>query len=218
MQFLSLNMKIRTGYCQLFLPCIIVIILLGLYSFADHKSKGEDIIEAMHSKWKGKWYPNISFEQRAIFYKNNEVTKTETWQEILSSPGKLHIRFNGFATGNSAIYNNDSVYHYQSGLLQGKKKETNSLELLGFDVYFYAPEITIGKLKEMGFNLNKTYPSTYKESDVVVIGTSDPSDLSSSQFWVDSQTYLIHRVIQNSGGRVRDILISTITGRSIKIG
>lgn len=187
------------------MPFLTVTVLLALYSFAYHQSKGEEVIEAMHSKWKGKWYQNISFEQKAIFYTNNQVTKTEIWQEILSSPGRLHIRFNGLATGNGAIYSNDSVYHYQAGVLQSKKRETNFLELLGFDVYFYSPDVTIAKLKEMGFDLNKTYPSTYKNINVWVIGASDLSDQSSSQFWVDSKSFLVLRVIQNSGGKVRDV-------------
>lgn len=197
-------MKIKIHHPQLMLFST-SIILAVLYSFADHKSKGEEIIETMHSKWKGKWYRNISFEQKAIFYKNNEAVRTEIWQELLSSPGKLHIRFNGFATGNGAIYNNDSVYHYKSGVLQAGKRETNPLELLGFDVYVYTPDITIRKLKEMGFDLSQSYSTTYKKSGVMVIGTSDPSDLNSSQFWVDSKSYLIHRVIQKSGGKVKDV-------------
>ncbi|HEY0897606.1 MAG TPA: hypothetical protein VGE15_13695, partial [Sphingobacteriaceae bacterium] len=100
---------------------------------------GQDAVTAMHKRWKGKWYPNIAFEQKAVFYKDRQVVKTETWQELLNSPGDLHIRFNGFETGNGAIYRRDSVFVFRDGVLQTKRPETNFLALLGFDIYFYEP-------------------------------------------------------------------------------
>lgn len=194
----SLTLKI------LFAAAFLLILTVSIAFIASTKD-GEAIVKEMHSKWKGKWYPHISFEQEAIFYKDKKVTKTEIWQEILSSPGKLHIRFNGFNTLNGAIYNNDSVYHYQSGVLKSKKRETNYLELLGFDIYLYEPEVSISKLKELGFNLNKSYVSTYRNQKILIVGSDDPADMTSSQFWVDSRRYLVRRVIKNTSGSVRDV-------------
>ncbi|HEY0900314.1 MAG TPA: hypothetical protein VGD90_13340 [Sphingobacteriaceae bacterium] len=176
-----------------------------LLSFTGKPVPGEEIITAMHKKWNGRWYENFAFEQKAIFFKDKKVVKEEVWQEILTSPGKLHIRFNGFETGNGAIYNNDSVYQYKSGVLQGKRRETNFLALLGFDVYFYKPQETLNRLKEMGFDLTKSYKTSFKNTPVIVVGTNDPSDLTSSQFWVDTKRFLVLRAVKNTAGQVRDV-------------
>jgi len=174
-------------------------------SFSETRSAGETVINEMYQAWKGKWYQTIAFEQEAIFYTDKKVAKTEIWQELLSSPGNLNIRFNGFQTGNGAIYANDSAYRYQNGVLQSKRKETNFLQLLGFDVYFYAPEITVSKLKELGFDLNKSYVRTSSNGKVTVIGTSNEQDRTSSQFWVENKRNLVIRAIKNTGGTIRDV-------------
>jgi len=187
---------------------LLLAISLGSFSllaFTDRSVPGEDLITAMHTKWNGRWYENFAFEQKAIFFKDRKVIKEEVWQEILSSPGNLHIRFNGFESGNGAIYSNDSVYQFKSGVLQNKRRETNFLALLGFDVYFYKPAETLNRLKEMGFDINKSYSTIYKNIPVTVVGTSDPSNQRSSQFWVDTRRFLVLRAIKNTAGQVRDV-------------
>lgn len=181
---------------------------LGLMAFSSFSLKnpsGEQVVRKMHDAWKGKWYENFSFEQKAIFYKNNAVVKEEVWQEIMSCPGKLHLRFNGFDTGNGAVYSRDSVYHFKEGKLQQKSRETNYLLLMGFDVYFNSPERTIEKLHELGFDLSKTHQTKWKGRQVTVVGTADAADLSSTQFWVDSKHNYVLRMIKNNQGKVRDI-------------
>jgi hypothetical protein len=205
LQFIVLKMKFRSLPFIVILTATFVLILIAVLSFSEKTIVGEDLIREMHSKWKGKWYPHISFEQEAIFYKDRKVVKTEIWQEILSSPGKLHIRFNGFNSHNGAIYNNDSVYHFQSGELKAVKKETNYLALLGFDVYLYNPGVSIAKLKELGFDLNRSYRSTYLGKKIRIVGANEASDLTSSQFWVDEETCLVMRILKNTSGNVRDV-------------
>ncbi|HEY1024873.1 MAG TPA: hypothetical protein VGE26_06890 [Sphingobacteriaceae bacterium] len=166
---------------------------------------GEKAVATMYNQWKGKWYQNFVFEQKAIFYNNGKVVRTDVWQEVLSSPGNLHIRFNGFETNNGVIYVNDSVYTFQSGVLKTKKRETNFLALLGFDIYFNEPQITAMKLSEMGYDLRKIYNIRFRNSDVMVVGTDNPADTSSSQFWIDTKNQWVIRAIKNNAGAVRDV-------------
>lgn len=49
----------------------------------------------------------MRFDQKVYLYKNDSLIKEEVWQEILSSPKNLQIRFNGFETGNGVLFKNE---------------------------------------------------------------------------------------------------------------
>ncbi len=166
---------------------------------------GTEVIQAMYSRWQNKWYPNFAFEQKAIFYKDGEVTKEEVWQEIYSQPGNLHIRFNGFESGNGVVFAADSVFNFKGNQLQSKQRTIHPLVLLSFDVYFYSPEETIARLKELNFDLSKLTEAKWQGRDAYVIGAINPDDSSTSQFWVDKDRLYVVRVLTNNKGVARDV-------------
>ncbi|MFD2245522.1 outer membrane lipoprotein-sorting protein [Pontibacter ruber] len=169
---------------------------------------GTEVVNAMYQKWKDKWYPNFAFEQKAIFYENDQVTKEEVWQEIYSQPGNLHIRFNGFETGNGVLFAQDSVYNFANGELKSKRPMVHNLVLLSFDVYFLQPAVTAEKLQQLGFNLQQMTESTWQGRPVYVVGTSNAADTTTTQFWVDKERLYTVRSIINSNGAVRDVEIN----------
>lgn len=169
---------------------------------------GTTVIQQMYDRWQNKWYPNFAFEQKAIFYKDDAITKEEVWQEIYSQPGNLHIRFNGFESGNGVIFKADSVYNFQSNQLKARQHTIHPLVLLSFDVYFYTPATTIAKLKELNFDLSKITEAKWQGRDAYVIGTTNPEDESTSQFWVDKEHLYVVRVLTNSKGVARDVEIN----------
>lgn len=63
-----------------------------------------DIIDKMFLKWNTKWPKYMSFDQNVYKYKNNEIISQSIWNEIISSPAKLQIRFDGFESGNGVIF------------------------------------------------------------------------------------------------------------------
>lgn len=175
---------------------------------ASNYSDGAEVVSAMYHKWENKWYPNFAFEQKAIFYEDDRVTKEEVWQEIYSQPGNLHIRFNGFETGNGLVFAEDSVYSFVGGELKSKRPLIHNLVLLSFDVYFYKPDVTVKKLQQLGFNLQQMTETTWQGRKVYVIGTNDLADTTSSQFWVDKERLYTVRSIVNTNGAVRDVEIN----------
>ena len=191
------------------LACLMALSFLQLASAGTgipRKPKsGADIIQAMYSRWDKKWYPNFKFEQRAIFYENGAVTKEEVWQEIYSQPGNLHIRFNGFESGSGAVFAADTVYSFKEHQLQAKTFQIHPLVLLAFDVYFYKPEVTVAKLQQLGFDLNSVTEAKWQGRDAYVIGTTNPADSKTSQFWVDKERLYILRVLTNRNGVARDV-------------
>ncbi|PRY12346.1 hypothetical protein CLV24_10890 [Pontibacter ummariensis] len=170
--------------------------------------KGVQIIKRMYSTWKGKWYPNFAFEQKAIFYEGDKITKEETWQEVYAQPGNLHIRFNGFDSGNGVVFAADSVYQFKDHKLHSRQYQIHPLVLLSFDVYFTKPESTLEKLQSLGFDLSKTTEANWKGRAAYVVGTTDASDSQSPQFWVDKERLYVLRVLTNNKGNTRDVEIN----------
>lgn len=188
------------------LLCLTLFPSLGFALAPKPKYKnGTEVVKAMYKRWQGKWYPNFQFEQRAIFYENGQVSKEEVWQEIYSQPGLLHIRFDGFESGNGVIFAQDTVYRFQENQLAGKMPQIHPLVLLSFDVYFLKPEETVSKLHQLKIDLNKVYETDWQGRKAIVVGANSPADSSSSQFWVDKERLYVLRVLTNSNGNTRDV-------------
>ncbi|WP_439882469.1 outer membrane lipoprotein-sorting protein [Pontibacter sp. MBLB2868] len=187
--------------------CLASFSLMGFNSPKKDKSvsNAHELVKAMHNRWHKKWYPNFAFDQKAIFYEKDQVTKEEVWQEVYSQPGNLSIRFNGFESGNGIIFNNDSLYTFHDNQLQSKVPQIHPLILLLFDVYYLQPETTINKLNSLGFNLDKMTQATWQGRDAYVVGTTDAQDNTTPQFWVDKERLYVVRVLTNPKGTPRDV-------------
>lgn len=168
---------------------------------------GEKTIHAMYGKWNGKWPQTMAFEQNVYYYRNDSLVKEEIWQEILHCPGNLHIRFNGFDSGNGMIFRNDSIFYFSIGKLTRSEKRIHHLLLLAFDVYFLQPSETSTKLKELGFNLSETTTATLQDREMIVVGISTLADTTSSQFWVDKEHLYLRKVILNYSGKISEVLL-----------
>jgi len=183
---------------------LLIIAFNGCVYIKKTAQKGS-IIEQMYRHWAGKWGRNMQFEQHVYLYKNDSLIRQEIWQELLSSPKNLHIRFNGFETGNGALFRNDSTYYFTNNQITRKEARIHHLLLLGFDVYFLSPAYTEKQLKSLGFNLELSYEKDVKGRKIVVVGTDKPDDEKTTQFWVDKEQMYLTRVITNTNGTVSDI-------------
>jgi hypothetical protein len=70
-----------------------------------------------------------------------------------------------------------------------KRYSIHPLVLLSFDVYFYSPATTISKAQELNFDLSQLTEANWQGRDTYVVGTTDPTDNTSNQFWVDKENY-----------------------------
>jgi hypothetical protein len=180
-------------------------LFLGIFMAMKPYTKPSKIIQKMYKHWAGKWSKNMQFEQNVYLYRNDSLVREEVWQEMLSSPKNLHIRFNGFETGNGVIFRNDSVYYFSGGKVTRQEKRVHHLLLLAFDVYFLPPSQTEKQLQELGFNLDASYEKEINGKKIIVVGTKEPSDTQTSQFWVEKENMYVTRVIHNTNGVVSDI-------------
>jgi hypothetical protein len=182
----------------------LLLVLLSLTSFAQDINNAKDVIVAMQTKYSGKWYTNLVFDQTAYTYKDGCVKNVETWHEYLSCPGKLHIRKGAIESGDGMIFRNDSLYEFQESVMTLSIKKYHDLLFWGFDVYFLDKEKVFNKAGEMNYDLNKMYETTWNGKAVYVIG-ADKGEEKYNQAWIDKEGLYLVRVIKKDGNSIKDI-------------
>lgn len=192
------------------LSMMIPLLMTSCNTVKKHNSNASIIVQ-MYEKWEGKWVQNMRFEQMVYYYKGDSIVKQEVWQEILSSPQKLHIRFNGFESGSGMLFANDSIFSFKDFQVVKEGKMVHHLLLLGFDLYNQDPAITESKLAELGFDINKSHLIKEEGREILVVGTEEEGDYTSSQFWIDKENLYLTRVISNRDNSISDVIFGNYT-------
>lgn len=167
----------------------------------------QDLLTAMRNRYAGKWYRNLTFVQKSTFLRpDGSASRVETWYEAGEIPGKLRIDLGEPSRGNGVLYRSDSAYSIQGGQVVDRRKDTNPLLVLGFDVYGQPPARTMEQLRGQRINLALTRTDTLYGRRVYVVGAA-ASDSTSNQFWVDADRLLFLRLILSDpqGRRTQDI-------------
>ena len=147
-----------------------------------------ELISTMHSKYAKSWYESVTFSQRAIFYKNGQVDREEIWHEAIKMPDKLIIKFNKMDGGEGILFMADSQYVFKENRIVQSGKKIHDLMVLGFSVYNNSPEVTLGKMKECGFDIDKFTVETQDDSTFYVVGSDE------ARFWIESKTLLFTKL------------------------
>ena len=156
---------------------------------------GEDLLRAMHERYKDSWYQTVTFTQKSTTYKSDGSTSAETWYEAAQLPGKLRIDIGPASNGKGYIFSDGSVTVIKDNQVVRTQKSVNMLLVLGFDVYRQDPESTIRIVRNEGYDLSKLREDTWDGKAVYVVG-ADKGDLQSKQFWVAKDTLLFLREIE----------------------
>lgn len=154
---------------------------------------GDELIQQMHARYAGKWYPTLTFVQTTKYPGSRPQ---ETWYEAMRLPGMLRIDIAPLDSGRALIFRNDSIYQFTSGRQTAARPFVHPLMVLGFDVYADPPARTIQKLKGLNFDLSKIQHGTWQGKNVWIVGTATPGDTTTPQFWVDQEDLLFVRMIQ----------------------
>jgi len=168
----------------------IILIFLVTSAQMNHELKsGNDLIHKMYQKYQNKWYTNLTFKQKMIFYENKEVSKKETWHEAMRIPEGLIVKMEDIDGGDGLLFKNDSLTIFKEGKITDQMRRVHELLVLGFNVYVDKPETTISKLEEVGFDLKKIKKETINGKSYFVVG-----DASKKQFWIDAEHLLFTKV------------------------
>src|SRR5437762_2325838 len=125
------------------------------FAHAQQIHTGEDLLRAMHNRYKSTWYQTLTFTQKSTTYKPDGTSSAETWYEAASLPGKLRIDIGPPSNGNGYVLVDGDVTIIKDNKLAGTRHSVNMLLVLGFDVYRQDPEVTIKVVKGEGYDLSK---------------------------------------------------------------
>lgn len=174
---------------------------------AGRITSADQLIAAMHDRYAGRWYANLTFVQKSTSLRpDGSTSRVETWYEAGAIPGLLRIDLGDPSRGNGVLYRGDSVYQFQEGRLVDRRKGRNPLMVLGFDVYGQPPDRTMAQLAAEGIDLRVLRTDSLYGRKVYVVGAG-PRDSTTNQFWVDADRLLFVRLIQTDPERraTRDI-------------
>lgn len=94
----------------------VILTLAGLF-FAPHAEAqgGEQLVKAMHARYKDNWYRTLTFTPETGFYRNDSLLRQSTWYEAVRFPYELRIDVDSVNGGNKTIYKRDSTYRIRKG-------------------------------------------------------------------------------------------------------
>ena len=146
---------------------------------------GEAVISLMNATYQDRWYPNVTFEQKAMIYNNDTLVSEQIWLEALKMGEGLTIKFDSISSGNGYIFKNDSIYVFKDGVTVGKRKRVHDILELGFNVYKQPVEITIAKLKKA--DLDFSYLE--QNDDYYIIGNPEIK-----RVWIEKERLLFYKI------------------------
>lgn len=186
---------------------LLAAVLTVSWAHAQEIRNGEDLLRAMHERYKNSWYQTVTFTQRSTTYKPDGTSSGDTWYEAAAIPGKLRIDLGSPATGNGYLFVDGEVTVIKGNKIVDRRHSVNMLLVLGFDVYRQDPGETTKIVKEEGYDLSKLRQDSWAGRPVYVVGAM-AGDLKSKQFWVEKESLLFVREIEparNNAGESDDI-------------
>ena len=178
---------------------LFMVMLLSLFAAPKEAIKTpEELIQAMHDRYAKTWYKTATFVQKTTNYSTDGTSKSETWYEAMSVPGKLRIDFDPINDGNGMLFVNDTIHRFQQGELKQTLPRIHPLLVLGFDVYGQSVQDTLAKLKQLGFDLSLLREDSWQGRPVYVVGAK-ADDLRAPQFWIDKEHLYFVRMILPAG-------------------
>jgi len=156
---------------------------------------GEDVLDAMHDRYVGKWYNTLTFTQKTSRLLPNGTWNVQTWYEAMRLPGRLRIDFDPITAGNGVLYARDSQFVVQNGRPLRGDPGINPLLVLGFDVYFSPASRTAARLRREGFDMTRVNETTFQGRPMLVVGARK-GDYNRKQFWIDADRLVFVRMLE----------------------
>lgn len=174
-----------------------LLLVAGLLAGTDSQA-GDALVRAMHDRYAGQWYRTLSFVQKNTRYLPGDSVERSTWFERAVIPGTLRIDFRdgpGFPPDGGILFARDSQFVIRGDTVARGDAFVHPLMVLGFDVYAQPVEQTLGKLRQLGFDLGTTHEDTWQGRAAIVVGAK-AGDLRTRQFWVDKERLVFVRMIE----------------------
>ena len=167
-------------------------------------ASGKDVLARMRSEYAGQWFRTLTFRQTTTIAQRSGTDTVQTWYETLrvtpTHGAELRIDVAPLSSGNATISRWDSTWVLRADTLAAVRGTGNPFVALIAGAYDQPVERTVAQLAPLGVDLGKLRSAPWKEHAVWIIGSTDPADTTSAQFWVESKHLVVVRVILPGSG------------------
>ena len=176
---------------------------------------GESLIRAMHARYVGRWYKDITFNQTTTLLGATGQMTDQLWYVAIAAPGRQRIDYVNPDLGNGILQRAESTYIFTGGRAARATASWSELLLLTQDVYMQPPEVTISILRSLGYQLSRLRVGSFDGRTAYIVGSTTVADSSSKQFWVERERMLLVRLREKRAeGAYSDIRV----GDFLKVG
>jgi len=182
-----------------FISTLLILMIMATISQSQVKT-GIDVIRLMKEKYNNSYIQNFTFSQHVVQYKGDSVINKTIWHEAYSSPNQLILKFDTYDSGNGYIFKDDNIYVMKNNKVESKQKDIHDLLVLGFDVYNQPVQVTVDKLTDKGYDLNKVYETEFNGKTVFCVGAEDEKDTSNC-FYIEQEHLLFVKMINHTHPR-----------------
>ncbi|MFA6166713.1 MAG: hypothetical protein WC700_08860 [Gemmatimonadaceae bacterium] len=166
-------------------------------------TSGLDVIAQMRSRHAGDWYKTLTFRQTTTIRQRDGRDTVQTWYESLRHTPEhgtqLRIDVAPLANGNASISTWDSTWVIRADTLAAVRASGNPFLALIEGAYVQPVSETARQLAPLGFDLTKLRSAAWNGQAVWIVGSTDPADTTSAQFWVEDQHLMVVRIVLASG-------------------
>jgi hypothetical protein len=155
---------------------------------------GRTVLAAMNERYIGKWYMTLTFKQNVTIIATSNRQTRQVWNQYLTLPGRQRIDYVPLASRSGVLYADGKLYAFANGKPQNTQPGWHPLLVLTGDVYTQMVDTTAMQLDSLGFDLTRARKDTLDGREMWVVGAAK-GDSTSSQFWVDSDSLLVRRVL-----------------------
>jgi len=172
-----------------------IILLLFLPFSQPNDLNSTTLLQKMYARYQGKWHSNLSFNQTTEMYKDDSLSKTQTWYEHILYPDMLRIDIGTPKSPNILIFRNDSTYVINNNKLTRSIKNENELIFFLGGLYFMPFDDVLAHFKALNYDLSKFHTDMWKGKPVYVIG-ADKADEKVNQLWIDQEKLVAVRFLK----------------------
>ncbi len=176
-----------------FFLALVVITFSGRGTAQPYKT-GEELLRAMHTKYKQAPCKCYTFSQKNTHYKGDSITGYSDWHETIRYPDYFKISFGDTTSGNSVVFQNDSVYNYKNSQLMRSRTDSSTLLLLLGGMYYRPYKEVVARLTKADYDLNQIASRQWIKQEVWVIGNVPDGN----QIWITKKDHRIVRLLEKT--------------------
>lgn len=155
---------------------------------------GRTVLKAMNDRYIGKWYMTLTYKQNVSIIGQNGRETRQVWNQYVTLPGRQRIDYVPLASKSGVLYADGNLYSFTNGKPANTQRGWHPLLVLTGDAYTQMVDTTAMQLDSLGFDLSIARKDRWDGREMWVVGAA-AGDSTRSQFWVDTDSLLVRRIL-----------------------